>query len=466
MSSSGAISPRGENRRRFLKASGGLAAVTGAAVLGARPAAAQQAPAGFGANVKDFGAVGDGRTDDSAAIQAAIDGVDGNPGAPKGGITGGWLWVPAGEYLISETITLHRFAGVLQGSGVGNLPTYGAPDSAGGASGFRWAGEGGKPMFRVTDSAHVAFRNLMFIGNDAAVPSAGIDFHSLPGAGAGTNAHLVVEDCLFGPYTWTEQGVKIGLLDAGVTFTGHNANNDQFSFQNCSFLSTGAEDRPDSVGVRIDGTQSIWGSMLNCFFNRQGTGIRTASAVLLINPQFNSCATDLQVAKTAHVQVIGFQSESSRQMAKVSNAGKLHVDGGRVQVGPTRMPARSGALIDAFPSGSGQSIVLRNVEFTQAPTGDVPRPTIAFGPDEATGNACNGGPFYVKVEDCTGIYKAQAEFAGTMWASVPPSRGAVEWTSRHPGGADHFRNELRPDAGDGYRETLNREVWDAPVTDS
>ena len=41
-------------------------------------------------NVKDFGAVGDGVTDDTAAIQAALDHVAAN---------GGTLYFPAGTYL-------------------------------------------------------------------------------------------------------------------------------------------------------------------------------------------------------------------------------------------------------------------------------------------------------------------------------------------------------------------------------
>ena len=47
-------------------------------------------------SVKDFGATGDGVADDTAAIQAAIDGL---------GINGGTVWFPAGTYLVSSAIT-------------------------------------------------------------------------------------------------------------------------------------------------------------------------------------------------------------------------------------------------------------------------------------------------------------------------------------------------------------------------
>ena len=50
------------------------------------------------ANVKEYGAVGDGTTDDTAAIQAAVDAVE------AGG--GGTVFVPQGTYKLSATITI------------------------------------------------------------------------------------------------------------------------------------------------------------------------------------------------------------------------------------------------------------------------------------------------------------------------------------------------------------------------
>lgn len=49
-------------------------------------------------SVKDFGAVGDGVTDDTAAIQNAID------AAPFGG----WVYFPSGKYIISSAITVNK----------------------------------------------------------------------------------------------------------------------------------------------------------------------------------------------------------------------------------------------------------------------------------------------------------------------------------------------------------------------
>ncbi|MDP0502005.1 MAG: glycosyl hydrolase family 28-related protein [Verrucomicrobiota bacterium JB022] len=59
-----------------------------------------------GANVRDFGAVGDGKADDSAAIQAAIDATS------KGAV-----YLPVGRYLITQPLSIKRSQVVLRGAG-------------------------------------------------------------------------------------------------------------------------------------------------------------------------------------------------------------------------------------------------------------------------------------------------------------------------------------------------------------
>ena len=67
-------------------------------------------------NVKtDFGAVGDGNTDDTDAIQAALDEAYGTADAPHGGSEGRFanraVYFPNGWYITSAPLTLHEVAG-------------------------------------------------------------------------------------------------------------------------------------------------------------------------------------------------------------------------------------------------------------------------------------------------------------------------------------------------------------------
>lgn len=65
----------------------------------------------FRFNVRSFGAVGDGATDDSAAIQAAIDAAE----AASGGV----VEVPPGYYRIESGLTIESDGVILRGSGPG-----------------------------------------------------------------------------------------------------------------------------------------------------------------------------------------------------------------------------------------------------------------------------------------------------------------------------------------------------------
>jgi hypothetical protein len=74
-------------------------------------------------SVKDFGAVGDGTTDDTAAIQAAIDSL------PSGG---GHVYIPRGLYLVDPATGINVVEGLTL-SGAGRLNTQLVADTNGGA---------------------------------------------------------------------------------------------------------------------------------------------------------------------------------------------------------------------------------------------------------------------------------------------------------------------------------------------
>src|SRR5437870_8131168 len=66
-------------------------------------------------SVKDFGAAGDANTDDTAAIQAALNAAYGSPSSPNGTFPGSTknraVFFPAGYYKITSALTLKSVVG-------------------------------------------------------------------------------------------------------------------------------------------------------------------------------------------------------------------------------------------------------------------------------------------------------------------------------------------------------------------
>jgi len=83
-------------------------------------------------SVKDFGAVGDGVTDDTAAIQAAIDYIE--------TLTGGEVYFPQGVYFISSTLEIGVDNVYLKGAGGGGFQAGITPLRNSAASRLRWDG--------------------------------------------------------------------------------------------------------------------------------------------------------------------------------------------------------------------------------------------------------------------------------------------------------------------------------------
>lgn len=104
------------DRRAFLKtiASSAVALPFALNQVEQTPTPTPDAPAtpahSFNINVHDFGAVGDGKTDDTFAIQSAV-----NAAVAAGG---GAVYVPAGTYLVSASIEMFSYTS-LYGDGMG-----------------------------------------------------------------------------------------------------------------------------------------------------------------------------------------------------------------------------------------------------------------------------------------------------------------------------------------------------------
>lgn len=101
-------------------------------------------------NVKDFGAKGDGVTDDTAAIQAAI------TAAKNAG--GGVVWLPAGVYLISAMLQLGNGSNGVRVRGSGMLATT-----------IKWAGAASGQMAQILGvCSGNSFGDLTFDGASSA----------------------------------------------------------------------------------------------------------------------------------------------------------------------------------------------------------------------------------------------------------------------------------------------------------
>lgn len=96
------------NRRKLLRNLGIAAVSAGSAAMVLNRPVAAQSSAGAYWNVKDYGAVGNGTTDDTAAIRNALNAA----GAAGGGI----VLFPPGNYLLSSTIQIDTPV-ILLGSG-------------------------------------------------------------------------------------------------------------------------------------------------------------------------------------------------------------------------------------------------------------------------------------------------------------------------------------------------------------
>ena len=381
-------------------------------------------------NVRCYGALGDGVTDDTAAIQNCLDAAFDYGIAAVGT---GVVVFPPGDYNISDTLTIHRASGTVEGFGVATSPNY----NGGNASVIRWAGPDDRPMFKVTDSRWLTFKNLRLAGNDTTPPTYALEFVN-EGGSAGSNEFLMVRDVVIGNWPWNFQDWVGGdMVQNGVGFTGNNGNNDQMYLERVQIA---ADDR----GVYLANTQSVWGRFTDVALSGCAVGVETNARTTLTNPMFNRCGLDMKIA--APVLVFGLNSEHTGQLAEIAPHGALVVKGGQFQV----LDLTAGVLIDAYPSGS----TLLHLDQVQCAQGefDPALARIRFGPE----NGVQRGNFEIVVRECRGLHPDMLDSADDYWASVPESQGSVEWTSTRATERFRFRNELRRTG----RTLLDFDIWE------
>jgi hypothetical protein len=236
-------------------------------------------------NVKSHGAKGDGTTDDTAAIQAAI-------GAAK---TSGkrFVFIPPGIYRVTS-ISLRGVEGfTFGGSGAGSDRPNGHVTM------LRSIGaSAGKPMLDLTGSNSVSLRDLHVWGESAAKPSVGVVMSRPPPAGtANSGGHLFTNvmvsgffteaavvslssevnkyiDCTFqnaepgGAAFWTESGNVMGLVsDHGEIPVAQSGGNTGFTFLSVHFLTMPEFPSGTESAVKGTFTNASWTS---CYTNTNG----------------------------------------------------------------------------------------------------------------------------------------------------------------------------------------------------
>ena len=189
-------------------------------------------------SVKDFGAVGDGVTDDTTAIQACFDAVDATE-------DGAIIYFPPGDYVVSDTLSL-PFPGhtSLQGFGAQILSSV-AEDTSG----------HGKPTFAFQGS-----------GKTGSIEFAGFYFD---GTNAGTNgdciwanpkgSSFIIRNCTFEKFR--HHFVHVDPFVAGASPQGANLHISDCAFREATDTAV--------IHTRIDA-----GTIRNCVFKtNEGRGI-------------------------------------------------------------------------------------------------------------------------------------------------------------------------------------------------
>lgn len=342
-------------------------------------------------SVQDFGAVGDGATDDTAAIQAAIN-------------TGGAIYLPrtANGYRVTATITVPLSSTVIFGDG-GNFSSYIN------LNGHTF------DVFLVTAPSDVEFRNISSL-NFSPPGAVGSQFWFIR---CDNTASVTILDC---NSNYLQSGILMGADGTGTT-GGANSR-----ISGCSLLHLG---QGSGQGVHYGGAAEVR-TIVNCVISGPGTGSAGASnaasgvsvtggaAIVIDNVECIGCGVPLLVRPATGNSVVHLKA--NLLWCDSSSSVGLWLDGSAGQI--------IGASFDQLWASSSQ-IGVRITGFVR----DVALNQAEIYLNRADGITIDSGA------DVTGLsIGAGCRIAGNVGSGISVGSGVVGFKiiGNHIGATSHF----------------------------
>ena len=207
-------------------------------------------------DVRDFGAVGDGVTDDTGAINRAIQQLYGSVYLDASTRVRRTINFPAGTYAVSNTILIPPYAKIV-GEGRNNTVIVST--------------NGGVPIFKTVDSQYNGTGSTK--PRDVFIQDIALSANVAPGSL--TNALLQVDGLINGKFVNMRFVGNVGATNNLVYVTDNVSNTRNVTFDNCTFTTAGS-----GVNVVVNGNGISSVRINNSYFeNLTITGLTTSSTV-------------------------------------------------------------------------------------------------------------------------------------------------------------------------------------------